>query len=344
MRRLGAILVVSLACAACGGEDDSTGTTAEPEASESPNNGAGTPSRDDVVATIVADVIVPGYVRMDAATAALRTAIDDLCAQPADAQLATAQQAWREARQAWSATRAYRLGPATDRRSMSKIDFTIDPAKIIDLLAGTDPVDVTAIGSLGSDQRGLGGIELALFGSAPVDPRACEYAASASELVAAAATALADDWAAGVDLGTQVVIEDLVNGVVFALADVADMRLGPASGSTTGRAAPAEIDAGPAQSALDDMVAVLDSVDAVVGGLEPLVSEQSVETTDRLATQLDKARTNIGLIPAPLATTTDEDAMTNAYRSTTAALLLARTEVASLLGVTLTLGDADGDS
>ena len=93
------------------------------------------------------------------------------------------------------------------------------------------------------------------------------------------------------------------------------------------------------------MLAVLDGVDAVVGGLEPLISAQSAETADRLATQLDKARTNIGLIPAPLATTTDVDGdRTSAYRSTTAALLIARSEVASLLGVTLTLGDADGDS
>jgi predicted lipoprotein len=343
VRRLGAILVVSLAFAACS-DDDSTAPTAGPDASQTPGSGAGAATRDDVVATIVADVIVPGYERFDAASEALRTSIADLCAQPTDAGLAVAQEAWRETRQAWSATRAFRLGPATDRRAMSRIDFAIDPEKITDLLAGTDPVDVTAIGSLGSDQRGLGGIELALFTSAPVDPRSCDYAASASELVATTAASLADDWAAGVDMGTQVVIEDLVNGVVFALADVADMRLGPASGVTTGSAAPADVDAGPAQSALDDMLAVLDSVDAVVGGLEPLVSEQSAETTDRLATQLDNARTNIGLIPAPLATTTDEEAMASAYRSTTAALLLARTEVASLLGVTLTLGDADGDS
>ena len=83
------------------------------------------------------------------------------------------------------------------------------------------------------------------------------------------------------------------------------MRLGPASGSTTGTPTPADVDAGPAHSALDDMLAMLDGVDAVVGGLDPLVSAQSAETADRLATQLGKARTNIGLIPAPLATTTD---------------------------------------
>ncbi len=131
---------------------------------------------------------------------------------------------------------------------------------------------------------------------------------------------------------------------MFALADLSDMRLGPASGSTTGTPAPADVDAGPAHSALDDMLAVLDGVDAVVGGLDPLIAAQSAEATDRLATQLGKARTNIGLIPAPLATATDVDAMASAYLSTAAALLVARADVASLLGVTLTLGDADGDS
>ena len=92
------------------------------------------------------------------------------------------------------------------------------------------------------------------------------------------------------------------------------------------------------------MLAMLDGVDEVVGGLDPLISAQSAETTERLATQLGKARTNIGLIPPPLATTTDVEAMASAYRSTAAALTIARAEVASLLGVTLTLGDGDGDS
>ena len=183
-----------------------------------------------------------------------------------------------------------------------------------------------------------------MFGDDPTGARPCAYAASAAELVATTAASLADEWAAGVDADTQQVIEELVNGIVFALADLSDMRLGPASGSTTGTPAPGDVDAGPAHSALDDMLAVLDGVDAVVDGLDPLIAAQSAEATDRLAAQLGRARTNIGLIPAPLATATDVDAMESAYLSTAAALLVARAEVASLLGVTLTLGDADGDS
>lgn len=331
MRRLVSVFVIGATITACSGDDAS-------------DMGGDTPSRDDVVAAITTDVIVPGYERLAAATGALQTALDDLCAQPGDDQLAVAQQAWRDARQAWSETRPYRLGPATDRRAMSRIDFPIDATKITQLLAGTEPVDVTAVGSLGSDQRGLGGIEVALFGDDPTGARPCAYAASAAELVAATATTLTDDWAAGVDMGAQQVVEELVNGTVFALAELSDMRLGPASGSTTGTPTPADVDSGPAHSALDDMLALLDGVDAVVAGLDPLVSAQSAATADRLATQLGKARTYIGLIPAPLATTTDVAATESAYRSTTAALIIARSEVASLLGVTLTLGDADGDS
>lgn len=332
MRRLVGTCVIIVAVAACGGNDGGSDTAAD------------TPSRDDVVAAITADVIVPGYDQLAATTEALHTALVDLCARPDDDQLAVAQQAWRDARQAWSATRAYRLGPATERRAMSKIDFAIDATKITKLLAGTDPVDATAVGALGSDQRGLGGIEVALFGDDPTGARPCAYATSAAELVAATSATLADDWAAGVDMSTQQAVEDLVNGIVFALADLSAMRLGPASGSTTGTPAPADVDAGPAHSALDDMVAVLDGVDQVVGGLDPLITAQSAEASDRMANQLGRARTNIGLIPAPLATATDVEAMESAYLSTAAALLVARSDVASLLGVTLTLGDADGDS
>ena len=137
---------------------------------------------------------------------------------------------------------------------------------------------------------------------------------------------LADEWAAGVDASTQQFVEELVNGIVFALADLSAMRLGPASGSTTGTPAPTDVDSGPARSALDDMLAVLDSVDAVVNGLDPLITAQSAEATDRMAKQLGRARTNIGLIPTPLATATDVDAMSSAYLSTAAALLVARSD------------------
>ncbi|HEX4981903.1 MAG TPA: imelysin family protein [Ilumatobacteraceae bacterium] len=342
MRRLVAALVVAMSFAACSG-DGSTDTT--PAAGDSTVTADGDlPSRDDVVAAITAEVIVPGYDRLATTTETLQTAIEDVCAQPSDARLTVAQEAWRDARQAWSATRAYRFGPATDDRTMSKIDFPIDPQKITDLLAGTEPVDVETVGALGSDQRGLGGVEAALFGNDPTDDRSCEYAASASELVATTAVELSDEWEVGSDLPTQDVIELVVNGIVFALGDVADMRLGLASGATTGIPAPAEADGGSAHSARDDMLAVLDGVDALVDHLDPLVSSQSAQTAERLATQLANARTNIELIPSPLATATDIDAIASAYRSTTAALLIARAEVASLLGVTLTLGDADGDS
>ena len=286
MRQLVVALAIAMSIAACSG-DGSTDTMPATGGSSVAGDGAA-PSRDDVAAAITTEVIVPGYARLAATTEALHTAIEDLCAQPNDAQLTVAQQAWRDARQAWSATRAYRLGPATDRRAMSSIDFAIDPQKITDLLAGTDPVDVASISSLGSDQRGLGGVEEALFGSDPTDDRSCEYAASASELVAATAVPLSDEWEAGIDMPTQDFIDQLVNGIVFALADVADMRLGRASGATTGTPAPAEVDAGPAHSALDDMLAVLDSVDAVVDQFEPLVSAQSTETSERPATQLAK--------------------------------------------------------
>jgi predicted lipoprotein len=323
------LLVIGVTVGACGGGDSDSGDP--------------TPSRDDVVAAITTEVIVPGYERLAAATAALQAALDDLCAHQDDDRLAVAQQAWRDARQAWAATRPYRLGPATERRAMSKVDFPIDATKITLLLTGTDPVDAAAVASLGSDQRGLGGIEVALFGDDPTGARPCAYAASASELVAATAATLLEDWETGVDADAQQVVEELVNGTVFALGEMADMRLGPASGSTTGAATPADVDAGPAHSALDDMLAVLDGVDEVVDGLDPLISAQSAETAERLATQLAKARANIGLIPAPLATATDVEAMASAYRSTAAALTIARAEVASLLGVTLTLGDADGD-
>jgi hypothetical protein len=148
---------------------------------------------------------------------------------------------------------------------------------------------------------------------------------------------------------------DVVNNMIFALGDVSDRRLGRASGDVTGTPLPAEVDAGPAQRALLDSADMLDGVVEVyeggrgadgddASGIRAVVASMSADAAEVLDEQFAAAAAAIDSIPAPLAANTDPAPVHAAYEAVRAAQVTMSTEVASLLGVTLTFGDADGDS
>ena len=58
--------------------------------------------------------------------------------------------------------------------------------------------------------------------------------------------------------------EDLINSMIFAIADVADARIGRASGDVTGTPEPQDIDAGRAHRAREDAIDVLRGHEGVV--------------------------------------------------------------------------------
>ena len=76
----------------------------------------------------------------------------------------------------------------------------------------------------------------------------------------------------------------------------------------------------------------------------PSIARMSQDTADRLAAELDMAKATLDAVPAPLADSTDSAAVGAADAAVRSALVTLRTEVASQLGITLQLGDADGDS
>lgn len=307
--------------------------------------------RAEVANALQVGVVIPGYTELAAAADAFTTAVAAACAAVpvADAARAPAQDAWRQTQQAWSATRAYRFGTTKQLRAMSKIAYPVDVTKIGKTLAGAGPVDAVTVGGLGADQRGLGAVELVLFDTTPIDQRRCDFAAAAASLVAAEAHTVVEGWTTAGVGDVDVFVADAVNGMIFALGDLADMRLAKAAGVVSGTPEPAEMDAGAARGALDDMVAVMGGVEAMwrgggVPGVEALVTDVSRDTAERLSDELGAAQAAIDAVPDPLADVDDPGPVSAAYEAVRVALVTMRTEVASQLGVTLQLGDADGDS
>lgn len=333
------------ALAACSG-DDSPATTAVESSTSASSPVVDADTRDEAVTALTSGVIVPAFENLESSVGELATSVDALCVAPADqAALVAARDAWRAARVSWMTTRAFRFGPVMDLRAMSKIDFPVDPEKVSALVTGTDPLDAASLNGLGADQRGLGAVELLLFIDDDITPRECEMAASAISLISEMASEVAVAWRDEPLTDTKEFVDGIVNGSIFALVDVGDQQLGKASGDVSGVPEFAEVDDGPAKSALDDIAAILVSVTSVVdGGLGALTATISPDAAEKLPVELAATIAAVASVPAPMADTVDTAPLSAAYSAAQPPLRTLRAEVASLLGVTLTLGDADGDS
>lgn len=353
--RVAAVTAAVVLIAACGSDDD---------------KGADPAQRQDVLTALTTGVMVPAYQEVATSTSTLVSSVEAACTALGDAAaLTAAQDAWSSARGAWLATRAFRFGPATTLRTMSTIDFPIDGSKIDALLAGSEVLTEDSVKALGSDQRGLGGIEYVLFADTEPHDRACSYLEAASQLVADTSAAVLAAWKDGTFSGPSFadqlqhpgegggmyaneseVYGDLINSMIFAIADVADARIGRASGDVTGTPEPQDVDSGPARRAIQDAIDVVAGTKALYDGaadgmgVRDVVATISDETAEAMDANFTTALDALDAIPEPLFTVTDPAPVHAAYEALKAAQVTLRAEIASQLGVTLTFGDADGDS
>ncbi len=360
---LGLLIVASLVLSmvGCSSDDGGGGSVSELEVDRA--------DRGEVLAAIADDVIVPAFTELGAATDELATTTAALCTSPDEATLAAARAAWDEAQGAWRRTEAFRFGPAKTLRSNARIAYPIDAEKLDELLATAgelpDPITPEAVAELGADVRGLAAIEQLLFtpaDAATLDPRACAYLRAAAVDVRDGAEELRAAWAEGVDgaapfaeqladpggdsmyADEQEAVDDLVNGSIAALTTITEMELG---------ADPATVDVGPARRAGADVADMLASVQSVYGtstgdpdtddpqvGLSVLVAEQSLSTDRRVLADLADAAVAVAALPDPLAA---GELLSDAYDQVSDVRVAMRTEVASLLGVTVGFSDSDGD-
>ncbi len=322
--------------------------------------------RADVLENLSTNVITPVYVELDRATAQLADATTALCAAPDAARLEAAQRAWDDAWRAWNRTRAFRFGPMTDDRTGSDITFMIDPEKIENVISATDPntplPTAETLRFAGSDTRGLTAVQYLLFDADATAPRACAYAASAAALSAEAAHATRLAWTDGTgddppfrrQLATpgtgkydngQAAVEDLVNGMAMALTETT-RELADAEATTPAEREPIGEHGG---TRLQDFMwsvraGYFGTTRGTDGaGIDDLVAAVSPTADDRVSDLVERSSAAVDALPPSLADASKAE-LRKAYRLVRNAGTIVRAEVASELGVTLSLGDADGDS
>ena len=318
-------------------------------------------SRRDVYRSLTDRVIVPGYERLDLAASDLAASVAALCSSPDDARVRAAREAWVRTWRAWNRLRPFRFGPLTDRRTVSDIAFMIDPDKVDAVLAGSEPAagppfTPESVAGVGADTRGLVAIEHLLFTRDPGEADTCAYASASSAVVAAAADDARAAWADGVDgdgpfadelrsangADTRAVLDDLVNGITMSVNEISKDLV--AAEEAPGRS---RDPSGHVRARLRDTLAGVR--DAYLGagregpGVGELVAAASAGTDERIRTRLDRAEAALAALPVDLDDASDREIRQASARTRALGTVLIA-EVASLLGVTLGLGDADGDS
>jgi hypothetical protein len=275
---------------------------------------------------------------------------------------------------------AFRVGPVMDDLFESRLDqWPVDPARIETEIAGTAELTPAYIGSLGANKQGFHAVEELLFDATGGDAavlsslttdagaeRRRTYLLVAAQLVAEDAAALDLAWRADgggfvvlvVDVGGaspfatgKEAVDAVVNELVFLSQYITDTRLGKPMGKQAGGVPQLDlVVSAPSDGTVDDLLANLDGIEDVfvggpAGGLGAPLARASAATAQRVTDELAAARVAVAAIPRPFAASIAAQApeVEAAWAATRALRLTIATEVVSVLGVTLSFNDNDGD-
>lgn len=345
------------------------------------STGSPAPTKQDVLAHLTDEVIVPRYQVAAETLNQLQAALRGLCAQADPAQLAAARAAWRDARGAWMRVQAMTFGPATARRARSLVAWQpIDPERIeraLQTREAVTPEDVREY--FAATQRGLGTIEYLIFQDegavlsrvSSADAVHCQYLTSVGEVAAQEMQAVLAQWtgaepgavayaeafkgSAPSSLLDDAAIAEAVRTLVFLSRALIDMQLGAALGVADGAPDPAALPIGLGRHAVADMRnQVLGMQDLYLGapgaedealGLSALIRPLSAAADAGLRAGFQDALTALAALaePAPDLLWEDPQPAENAYAHLKTLQRGLNAEVVSLLGVSVGFADTDGD-
>jgi hypothetical protein len=329
----------------------------------------------------VADVvIVPTYAELAVEAVGLSEAVANLCAAPAGTTLSAAQDAWRKTRDPLKRGEAFAFGPIEELRIDSSIDFWPARAEAVDgALGATEPVTDALIDSAASAAKGLPAIEYLLFDPSGEDEsvltrladnggRNCDYLAALARDVAEHAEELHAAWdPAASDYRGQLVnagdgstayptlhagVSTLVDNLIQGALLVEGMKLAKPLGKRDGGTPqPDSVESHFSHRGKDEILINLVGIKAVYttdrrgASLSERVRTQRPDLDDAILAQIDTCTATVGAIATPLETAVVEEpaAVESAFACTKELARLLQVDLATLVGVTPTFTDNDGD-
>jgi len=327
--------------------------------------------RGEVLAHLADEVFLPAHARFQGDAAALAEATALRCMTGDDDPRTAAQDAWLTTHADWEVTAAVTFGPVVTQMQAGPLDYWPVRSDTIEakILAAPATIDAAWIDGLGTSAKGLPALEYLLFTAAllPNTPR-CAYATALAADIARRSDDLATAWvleaealktagqAGSSHASEKAAIDAIVNATIENLyrmvKEKLDRPLGNLTGSDPDPTILESIYSGTTRDDLENnlqgFARVYLGADGEPGGepgLGALVAAQSPDLDQRILAQHAVARDTLAAIPLPFATalTDDRSAVQTARDEIDALRRIIKLDVASLLGVTLSLSDNDGD-
>ena len=333
------------------------------------------------VASSVAQTVLDDLGEAKQAAEGLRSGLEGFCAAPDAGTLAQAQAAWMQLRGPWKRLLASPFGPIVDEGYASAIDFW--PARPSSIEGGlaSGASSQAELDALGVASKGMPAIEYLLWdpqlGDAAIlelylaaeGPQRCAHV----ELLAADVALRLDELdAAWRDPGgfaeqleqagsseafptLALAIDELLNAMIAGLHELDDPKLGAPLGESVGAPQPDLVESRFSDRSLLDIRDGLDGFErAYFGsgegsedapGLSLVVASESAAVDQRVRDALEAARAAVEAVPEPLRTAIVEapEQVAAAREAVHQLRVVLTVEVASLLGVTVSLSDNDGD-
>lgn len=120
------------------------------------NSGSGTESFTTLEVNVMTDFVnktaIPGYASLKAKAIVFDSSVTALSKTPTDANLATAQQAWRDLRTVWEQGEGFLVGPVEDNNYDPHMDtWPVDTSSLNKLIKGSTPLDLNTVANLEDD-------------------------------------------------------------------------------------------------------------------------------------------------------------------------------------------------
>ena len=335
-----------------------------------------------MLANIGNNIILPAYDQLQSAVDGLQQATEAFAADPNEATLVAAQEALKAARLAWQSANLFQFGPAesvTLRSALNTYPTDTDQVEtnlasnsyvlgsIADraaggfpaldyLLHGTGTSPAETLAKYTTDANGANRVAYLQdnvdFIKTNVDATVEMWQSSGENYIG---TFLSDDKA-GVDVGSS--LGELMNALILHYERfLRDGKIGiPAGVRSAGVPRPTRAEALYGGYSIELARANLDAVERLylgtsLDGVDGPGLDENLQALDAAAlstdikTTLDTVRTALDALSDPLSTQieTNNDAVISAFQAMQELVVLLKTDLTSLLGITITFQDNDGD-
>lgn len=319
----------------------------------------------EAVLQLSAGQIASGYADLATGTAALERAATVLCTSSGVATataLAEARAALRTARTQLAAVRPYGFGPAMSNAVADQLDHWPVLARPLAARISDGRTSGAQLDSAELGEIGLPALEQVLFdpqlaaafgGTVVQRAHTCGYLRAASARVARLSATVAGEWEQfGPELagGGRDSLTTVLTSMSQYIQLAEDGMLAVPAGLAGRDAAPETAHEGPAHLGVTNLRSGLASItDLYTGGdgagLSRLVADRSAQTDAAVRASLAAAADRVAALPAPLRSTLVQDvpAVQSAVTALKQVQRMLTTDVAQLLGISVTVNNSDGD-